>query len=172
MVVPPRLAALALACLSGTAVAAETPNALKPLLQCRSVADSAARLACYDGQADQLKRATDSSDIMVVDKADVQKARRSVFGLSLPSLSFLDRDEKGKAVELTQIDGKIAGVSPAANGKWRFVLDDGSRWIQIEPHDFVRDPKSGMSIKIRKAAVGSYLANLDGQIAVRVERER
>lgn len=172
MAVPLRFTALALAFVSGAAAAADAPNALKPLLQCRNVTDNVARLSCYDGQADRLKQATDSSNIMVVDKADVQKARRSVFGLALPSLSFLDRDEKGKPAELTQIDGKIASVSAGPNGKWRFALDDGSHWVQIEPHDFVRDPKAGLPIRIRKAAVGSYLANVDGQIAVRVERER
>lgn len=150
----------------------QPPSALKPLLQCRTIADSSARLACYDGQVDSLQKATAQNDVVVVERSEIQNARRSIFGLTLPTLSFLDRDPKGHPVEIDEINAKVASAFQGPTGSWIFTLDDGARWSQIEGHEFVRDPKPGMPVRIRKAAMGSYLANFDGQTAVRVERLR
>lgn len=172
---PRILGAMAALLLSCPALAAAPPppsSALTPLLQCRTIADGPARLACYDGQVDGLKKATDSNDVLVVNRAELQKARRSIFGLLLPTPTFLDRDSKGREVEINEINGKLASATAGSDGFWHFTLDDGARWVQIEGHDFVRDPKPGMPVRIRKAAMGSFLANFDGQTAVRVERVR
>lgn len=166
------LPVFATAAMAADAKAPPANTAFQPLLQCSTLTDSAARLSCYDAQVAQLKAAIGSNEVMVVDKAEVQTARRSVFGLALDSMGFLDRDAKGRETQLSEINAKIAAASPDLYGKWHFTLDDGARWTQIEPHDFPHDPKAGMPIRIRKAVGGSFLANVDGQIAVRVERTR
>lgn len=154
------------------AAAPPPPSALNPLLQCRSISDASARLTCYDGQVDSLRKATDSNDVLVINRGEIQKARRSIFGLTLSTPSFLDRDPQGHEVEMNEINAKVVSATAGADGKWRFTLDDGAHWAQIESHEFIRDPKAGMAVRIRRAAMGSFLANFDGQTAVRVERVR
>ena len=68
------------------------------------------------------------------------------------------------------IESKIASLRQFSGGKWLFVLEDGARWSQTEPAR-LRSPKVGDTIRIRKAALGSYLANINGRTAIRVKRE-
>ena len=69
-----------------------------------------------------------------------------------------------------EIEATITAARPSRTAGWRFVLDDGSTWLQTDAIGFRRDPKPGMKIRIRRAAMGSYLANVEGQLAVRVKR--
>lgn len=153
----------------------ETPPMVKRLLDCRSVADRDSRLACFDEQAATVAGALAKQDIVVADRTQIRKARRSVFGLSLPSLDGLfgsrEHDGAGKEEEgVSEIQATIAHATPDRDGKWLIVLEDGARWMQIDTNQLPRDPKPGRPIRIRKAAMGSFLANVDGQIAIRVRR--
>ena len=68
------------------------------------------------------------------------------------------------------IEAMISAANPGRDGNWRFTLDDGSRWMQTDSRTMRRDPKPGMKVRIRAAAMGSYLANVDDQTAIRVKR--
>jgi hypothetical protein len=178
-----RIAATAALLIAAPALAADKPKAAPPavvqkLLDCRALADSAARLACLDAGVAALAGAVESRDVLVADKEDVKKARRGLFGLSLPAFNLFgaDKDEadegekKDERGALTEIEATITAARPSRAGGWRFVLDDGSTWLQTDQMGFRHDPRPGMKIRIRRAAMGSYLANVDGQTAVRVKR--
>lgn len=173
-------AALLLAVQPGAAHAAEQrtdrPEIFRKLVDCRAIADATQRLACYDEQVSALDAAEAKQDVVVVDRGQIKKARRSLFGLTLPTLSiFGNRDGEEKQEEgdgFTEIEATIERASfNAGINRWIIILDDGARWVQSDTRDIPRSPKPGMKIKIRKAAMGSYLANIDGQIAIRVRRE-
>lgn len=166
-----------------TAQAADKPPAAPPavvqkLLDCRSVADATARLACFDASVAALASSVATREVLVADKEEVKKARRGLFGLALPTFNLFgaDKDEvaegekKDERGALTEIEATITAARPSRSAGWRFVLDDGSVWLQTDAIGFRRDPKPGMKIRIRRAAMGSYLANVDGQLAVRVKR--
>ncbi|MES3099800.1 hypothetical protein [Sphingomonas faeni] len=143
------------------------------LIECRSIAADAGRLACYDRQVKQLDQAEQSQDVVVVDRTQIRKARRSLFGLALPDLSiFGDRDERGAPDEegVSKLESTIKLARQNANGRWMLTLEDGARWIQVDTRTVGRSPRPGMPIVIRKAAMGSFLANIDKQIAIRVDR--
>ena len=54
---------------------------------------------------------------------------------------------------------------------WIFRLEDGSLWEQIELRDQLsRDPRAGQPIVIRRAALGSFRAEVDGMRPIRVSR--
>jgi hypothetical protein len=165
------LAILGMAVLPGGAIAetrrAERPEAFRKLVDCRSVAEPAARLACYDAQVAALDAAEQKEDLVIVDRQQVDKAKRGLFGFTLPKLKLFGADDKA----VTHLESVIKSARPLSQGRWMFVLEDGAVWRQTDNRSLNPDPKAGMPIKIRRAALGSYLANVDGQTAIRVRRE-
>jgi hypothetical protein len=141
---------------------------------CRAITDSAARLACYDGSVAKLADASDKKDVVVLDREEVQKTKRSLFGFELPHLPFFDNagDSKDKKAsqEFTQIEAKITSARQNAAGDWILDLDDNSVWQTTEAPK--NDPRSNESIRIRKAAMGSYFGNIAGDRATRMRRIR
>jgi len=141
---------------------------------CRHVADSGARLACYDGAVAKLADATDRKDVVVLDREDVQKTKRSLFGFNLPKLALFgdkdgqDKQDKAPHEEFTEITAKIQSARVGSAGQWTLALDDGSIWETREAPN--NDPRSGDTIRIRKAALSSYFGNIAGQRAVRIHR--
>ncbi len=110
--------------------------------------------------------------MVVADKEQLQKARRGLFGITLPSLGLFGGkdDDKGDNAPINEIEATITSARQIASGNWRLVLDDGGVWVQTEPKRIARDPRSGMKVRIRRAAVGTFFANIDGQTAIRVRR--
>jgi hypothetical protein len=163
-------ASLALAILAGAGLAAaqETPSALKALADCRKVAEDAARLACFDAAAAALGEAETKGDIVVVDREQAGKLRRQAFGFSLPSLNLFDRGDKPQALD------RVSGVAARAyqqGGRWVIELEDGGgTWLQTDDEPQPRGAKTGSRVEIRKAAMGSFFINVDGQRAMRARR--
>lgn len=168
------LAGLAIVAANGTAAAqdrkAPRSSLFQKVIDCKTLQDSNARLACYDATVAALDSAESSREVVIVDQAEVRKARRGLFGLSLPDLGGLfGRGDAAEREEFTQIETTIKSVSQAGYGKWAFVIEDGARWVQTDSES-IRTPKSGQPIKIRKAAMGGYFANVNNQPAIRVIR--
>ena len=167
-------AAIALAAAGAAAAQDKTPPraaALKRLTDCRTITTQTERLACYDREVAALDAAEARKDLVVVDRQQITKTRRTLFGLTLPNLSVFG-DDNPEAEGMSRIESKIKNARQGPNGKWVLELEDGARWAQIDTRDLPVDPKPGHDIKIRKAALGSYFANVKGQNAIRVERLR
>lgn len=143
--------------------------AFEKLVGCRALTEAAARLDCFDREVGAVAAAESKQDLVVIDRARVRTARRTLFGLSVPDLGIFgaaDADEDG----VGRINAMIASSSRAADGKWMFRLADGARWAQTDSRELAADPRSGQPIAIRRAALGSFLANVNGQTAIRVKR--
>jgi hypothetical protein len=140
---------------------------------CQAVADPQQRLACFDASVAKLRSATEKRDVVVLDKEEVRKTKRSLFGFSLPDVPFFgDKDEtEAEKKEFSQIETTIVKVGSSGYGKWIMVLPDGAAWQFSEVNNRV-EPEPGDKIVIKKAALGSYMANIEGQTAVRVQRIR
>ena len=137
------------------------------LIACKELTDAAARLACYDRETSALAQAHARREVVLIDRQGMRRARNSLFGLSIPNFDLFKNDE-GEAV--SRIEAKITSVSQTREGRWSLSLDNGSRWLQVDGRPRNRDPRPGQTIAIRRAALGSFLANIDGQIAIRVRR--
>lgn len=151
------------------------PEVLSRLIACRTISDSSARLACFDAQSAALDQAERQRDVVVVDRGQIKKARRSLFGLELPDFSLFggaDKENKGAGEEegVNRIESTIVQASQGPTGRWTLVIQGGARWQQIDTRDLARLPRAGMPILIRRATMGSFLASIDKQIAVRVRR--
>lgn len=147
------------------------PEAFEKLINCRAIADSTARLACYEAQVERLDTAEKNSEVVVLDKAEVRKARRGLFGFTVPDLGIFGgrKSEAEDNEEITQIESTIKWAGINRVGKWTFIIEDGARWVQTDTAD-IRIPKVGMKIRIREAAMGSYFANINDRPGIRVRR--
>lgn len=166
------MVALGAVALGATSVAVAAPEPDRPVVveqvyKCRDIADSAARLACYDAAVVQMADAEQRRDILFADRAQVNKTKKGLFGLNLSNLNIFGGDDDKD--EVNDITATIVSVG-RVDRRWVLVLDDGARWSQADTKTLPRNPKSGMEVKIRKAALGSYLANVDGMNAMRVKR--
>ena len=147
----------------------ERPQALTRVLDCRTIQSPAERLACFDREVAAMQAAEASRELVVVDRQQLRRTRRSLFGLTLPSLGLFADDNDDPEI-VNEITGTVRTVSQNAYRRYTFTLEDGQRWAQIDGTDLGIEPRRGDPIRIRRAAMGSYLANVRGQIAMRVRR--
>lgn len=170
-VIMPALVVAAMTVASSSAAAPRKaqpkPAQLQRLVDCRGVADPGQRLACYDRETAAFEQAQVSGQVVVMDNQQVRSTRRSLFGLALPDLSVFG-DNSGD--DVSELETTIKAVRRDPRGKWTFDLAEGGRWVQLDSRMFVTDPAPGQPVRIRRAALGSYLANVNKQIAVRVQR--
>src|SRR5215213_12023311 len=142
-----------------------TPKIFENVVQCRSIQDSAERLACYDRGVAALDTAQKSNELYVADKAAMKEARRGLFGFSLPRLKIFGDEDLG---DLDELETTIAAIGSGQRG-YIFTLPDGARWMQTDKK-YMDRPKVGAKIKIEKGVLGSYLASINNKPGFRVER--
>lgn len=173
--------ALALAGLavSGTAQAQNRPagttdraQSLKQLSDCRGITDDSARLACYDAAAATIDRAETTGELVVVDRGQVREAKRSLFGFDTSALNFFDRGSDEARVEVSNVTLTIDRAYRGEGGKWVMVMTDGQVWRQTDGTGPYNPPHQGSKAEIRKASLGSFFLNVDGQTAIRARREK
>lgn len=158
--------------LSGSVHARKAPEGPPPaqvtsILNCRAIADSARRLACYDQAVQALGQAVERRDVVVFDREGVRKTKRGLFGFGIPNLGiFGDEDNE---VEVKQIEAAITGLGRTMDG-WTFRLDDGSRWVQTDGKMIVNEPRVGDKVVVKKAALSSYILSVGKQPGVKVKR--
>lgn len=168
---PMLAAAFALAAAPFAARAQETPPAtpeiLRNLLNCRSIADDAQRLACFDSQAAAVAAAEQSREIVVYDRGDIEEAQRDLFGLQVPQIRLLGEADE----QLDRIETTITDVSGGGYRPWVLRLADGTLWVQIDSEQLSRDPRAGHTIVVERAALGSFRAEINNMRPIRVRRE-
>ncbi len=144
----------------------QTPATYQAVLDCKPIADPSARLACYDQKVATLAAAVRDRQLVIADRESIREASRGLFGLRLPRLKLFGGD--GDSEEVQQIESTITAVRSASDGMPIFVLADESRWKQTDGRTLFA--KAGGTIKVRRTAMGGFMANVDGQTAVRVVR--
>jgi hypothetical protein len=143
------------------------PAQVTDLLNCRTITDSAERLACYDKAAATIGDAVAKRDLVVMDRESVKKTKRGLFGFSIPNLGIFGDDDD--AVEVKQIDGVITNIEYNPNG-YVFRLADGSRWAQMDGKPMAIEPAKGDKVVVKRGALGSFFLAIEGQPGVKVKR--
>ena len=164
---------LAVVALPGTAGAQEggRPELLERLTACRTVADSAARLTCYDDAAAALDAAEREGEVVVIDRAQVRESRRALFGFDLPGLPALGRVERAED-SLSSVETTLTRATRGGDGKWVFRLADGSVWRQNDSESVFFTNREGTEVRVRRASMGSFMMTLGNSRAVRVRRDQ
>lgn len=160
--------------LAGSGLAQDSAVSRSPLLEqvarCRQIAADAERLVCFDQAAGALDTAERQGEVVVVERGQIQEARRQLFGFELPSLPPMftrGADEE----KLDAVETSLVSASQGADGKWLFRLADSSEWRQIDSGPVRFQNRQGTDIRVRRAALGSYQLTAGRSRAVRVKRQ-
>jgi hypothetical protein len=143
--------------------------AVQAVVDCRKLTDDGQRLACYDKAVSAMTDAQAKGDLVTIDREQRQAVRRQAFGLTLPTLDFLDRGEKPEQVN--RLTDTVASVSKTVEGRWVMRMQDGAIWRQTDDAELSRDPHVGSQVVIKKAALGSFMIDIDGQPGIRAHRD-
>jgi hypothetical protein len=159
---------------------AQGAQPLDKVYACAAMADGAARLACYDAAVAGLKKAQSGGDVAVVSRDQIQKAEKDAFGLQRPALAELVEKPAPAAVTTgpkatnvqspDQVTLAIKDVSTGADGRYRFVMENGQVWRQTDEVSLERLKDPGLTAEIRKAALGTFMMKIGNRKAIRVKR--
>lgn len=168
------LGAIAALAVLAVPAAAKDPPRQSPLVDalqaCRAIADPTERLGCYDRQAGALLDAASKGDVAVVDKSEVRKARKSLFGFAMPKIPFFSGDDTADAVSDT-LESTIKSANGIGYGKYRMVIAEGNAvWETTETYGTMRDPRAGDKIVIKRGSLGSYLLKIGSNRSVKGKR--
>lgn len=145
------------------------PEMFQKLIDCRAITDNAQRLACYDAQVANLENAEQNRELVLMDKKQVEETQRSKFGYDF---DLPDAFKTADGVDLEEIEVTIASGDSIGGNNVAFTLEDGARWEQTDGKTLALSPKKGQKVKIKKAAMGSYIARINGQPGIKVKRVR
>lgn len=164
---------VAIALLAGPALAKDPPKQ-SPLVgaleACRAMTDPTQRLACYDKEAGALLAAAQTGDVAVVDKTEVRKARKSLFGFAMPNLPFFSGDDSANEVSDT-LESTITKAGGIGYGKFRITIAEGNAvWETTETYGTMRDPRPGDKISIKRGPLGSYMLRIGNGRGVKGRR--
>lgn len=152
------------------------PELFSRLLDCRAIADSAQRLACYDRQVAALDSAAQNREIVITDRAQVQEVRRSLFGFTAPLGRMLGAagdaagGAGGDADDLKQIDTTVTAVRRSRDGGWKLGFAGSGTWEQADTRNWALSPRVGNAARIVRGALGSYFVSVNGQPGIRMRR--
>ncbi len=151
--------------LSAKPMPAGTPRNVQSLLDCRSIADSTQRLACYDKAAGAVAEAINRKDLVLIDKERATAAKRSLFGFSVPDFAGL----LGGG-DIKEIQGTVSGFTNNADGGLTIKLADGSVWTQTDDTPVALPPRRGDKVVVKRGTLGSYFLRLGSQPGFKVRR--
>ena len=144
------------------------PKSYTDLMACRSIEDASARLVCFDKSSADLDKAREAKEVVLLDRADVRKTRRSLFGFTLPNLPFFDGDDSADDEEIKEIKTTFETVRDLGLGKWQFTIPEGGTWQSTEALTSV--PREGQTILIKKGIAGGYMLKIGNGPLRRVKR--
>ncbi|MEO6580428.1 MAG: hypothetical protein ABIN83_04685 [Sphingomicrobium sp.] len=141
------------------------PATVRTVIACRSLTDSAQRLACFDQSVRNLETAVAGQELVMFSAREIKEARRSLFGFSVPKLPFFgDQDEE------VEHQSTITGSRALGYGKWQIRLEDGAWWETTEATRNMEAPMNGSKIRIRRGALGNHFMSIGGIGTVRGRR--
>lgn len=158
--------------LAGSLAPAAPPAA--GVRDCRGIADSSARLACYDSAVDQESRlqttTTPKDPANTVAPAAAPPTGEELFGKS--SSGVAESISGAAKVKIPDsLTATISGLAQARDGRVSMTLDNGQLWRQVDTTHLKL--RVGDKVTIRAAMMGSFLLTRDGsKVSIRVSRAR
>ena len=171
-----RIATIALVGLPALVLAADAPRpvprSVAALQQCRTIADPGQRVVCYDKAVDALTAATAANEVVMIDRTEVRKARKGLFGFSMPSLSFLSgrKDNAEDRSDEAQLETTIVSARNLGYDKWRFTVEGGATWETVESDSSFEAPRPGTKVLLERGSLGSYYAKVGKGRRVQAKR--
>jgi len=153
---------------------------LNILRECAKIADSGARLACYDNNiranapsnpssADDFGRRSDSGSAPVSAVAGAA-AVGGAAGFGAESIKSPERFVTPEG-ELDSVSARVVTARERQPGVYRITLENGAEWLFSESvSSSYRPPRNGDTVEVKRASMDSFLLFYDEQVPVRVRR--
>lgn len=142
---------------------------VQDLKTCRDIVDEDRRLACYDAKVAAIVVASDAGDVTIVDRDDMVRTRRQLFGFNVPNLGILKDDTSDtEAGEL--LETSVTSARRLSSKTWRFTTAEGAIWEINNAPPRLASIKSGDAVQFKKAALGFYFIRFNGQLGVKGKR--
>jgi hypothetical protein len=159
------------------APALSSQSPLAPIYACADKTDPVARLACFDAAVAAVKAAEARSDIIAIDKPRAEAVRREAFGFRIPSLPRFGLGGAGATGAAAtgaaspsrerepQIEEQTFAVARVgtSGGRPAVFLENGGIWQIIESGEFNAPNRTPFNVRIRSAAMGSYILQVEGR---------
>ena len=108
--------------------------------------------------------------MQVVDRAEARRARKSLFGFSMPKIPFFSGDDSTDVVSDT-LESTVKSASGIGYGKFRMTIAEGNAvWETTETYGTMRDPRVGDKIVIKRGPLGSYMLRIGSNRGVKGRR--
>src|SRR5258708_6663407 len=130
---------------AGAAHADSTGDASPEIGRCPAIADSAARLKCFDAAAPRANGAP------AAPQSTEPPGRVDEFGFPAPETVTREEDfgKPAPPPEITRITATVLELGRTLRGRSIFVLDNGQVWRQLDGDDTdVQDPRPGKTMKV------------------------
>lgn len=135
-------------------VSTPPPPVFQAVLDCKSVADPAERLACYDRTVGAMATAREAKDLVIADRATIDATRKEQFGL--PDKS---PEAYGEPLQAT-----IAALTfNAANGTAMLTLNNGQVWRTTSIGTLTSRLRIGQTVAIAASGLFGFRLRIEGR---------
>lgn len=148
---------------------AQEADYLAELKACRSIEDEDDRLECYDSKVGAMVSASDAGDMRIVDREDVRRTRRQLFGFTVPDLDILEGDEQDKESS-EMLETTVTSARQLTNKSWRFTTAENAVWEINNAPARLRSINAGDKVIFKEASLGFYFIRINGQMGVKGKR--
>ncbi len=164
---------------AAVAGAATGEPSLAAVMACRSIAEGAARLACFDRELAAVDAGSARPAAAAAPVASVPRAAaaapvldpRQQFGLSEGAVTAREVAAGARAPEVSKIEAHVVSMATAADLRLVFTLDNQQVWRQIKTEGELL-AKVGDAVTIHRGALGSYWLQLPSGRGCKVSRLR
>ena len=145
---------------------------LATLKDCRAQTDPTARLDCFDRAVAEMIAAEDAGDLRLVDREEVRKTRRSLFGFSLPDLGIFGKrgDGDSEEDEIKELETTVAAVGGSYSTGYTIRTAEGAVWRISDVPRRMLTPKVGEKMVIKSGALSAYFVRIGDQGGVKAVR--
>jgi len=156
-------------------------EAIAKVYACADIEDAGQRHACFDALVPELKKnraaATSTSATPTVKPQQQVEAFGAPKASASPLTAPVKTPSEAKAAAVAQKEQSIdkvslpvKSISTGGDGKYRFVMENGQIWKQIDVEKLRNIGSGPWTAEIKKASMGSFMLSLGGSRTVRVER--
>lgn len=149
----------------------ETSPLVDKLATCTSITDDTERLACFDKEVGAFVGAANEGDVKVVEKEEINKARKKLFGYSVPDAGIFKAKTKEEKEANRRLTSTITKVRQMSSKEWHIWIEEGNaRWRMKNTSIRFRAPKVGDTVEFKPASMGTYWIRVNGRKGVRGNR--
>jgi len=161
---------------------ADFETLVRIMLECETIGDEAARVACYDNTMDTARTVLARQGPHAANPAVPIPESRAATAPSYPAAAAPAAGFGAETVRRPDVasealpDATVARVASSRRiepGIYRLVLEDGAEWQFTDPvpTDY-NPPRAGRTIELERGALGSFFIKYAGQRGVRIRRRR